>query len=203
MRARLGMANVSFVTGDIRTVDLPGNFDAAIGRLVLIYSASPVETLTRVASHVRPGGPIAFEEPDLPLTVTDPIAMPLFTRFFGLASAVYGRSGAQESMGRRLLRSFVEAGIGAPTMWALTPMGGAAGWPGYEWFTASFRSALPLIEQFGLDTAAELLDTLSERLEAEVAWAGMPLLATPHVCAWARKPKGASMDRCTQTSGTR
>ena len=183
----MGLGNVRFIESDIRTVDLPADFDAAVGRLVLMYSADPVATLRAVSDRVRPGGVVAFQEADLPLARVDVAARPLYGKFFDVAAAAFERAGVHGSMGTGLHRAFVDAGIGAPTMWAVIPMGGPAGWPGYGWFASSFRSALPAIEQLGIATGAELdLETLAERIEDEVVQTGLPLFATPHVCAWAR-----------------
>jgi ubiquinone/menaquinone biosynthesis C-methylase UbiE len=183
----MGLSNVRFIEGDIRTVDLPADFDAAVGRLVLMYSADPVATLNAVSGRVRPGGVVAFQEADLPLARVDLAARPLYGKSFEVIAAVFERSGVHGSMGTGLHRAFVDAGIGAPTMWAVIPMGGPAGWPGYGWFAASFQTALPVIEQLGIATAAELdVETLAERIEDEVVRTGLPLFVTPHVCAWTR-----------------
>src|SRR4029078_9461741 len=48
---RLGLRNVGFVCADIRTARLPGPFDAAAGRLVLLYFADPVAALARIATY--------------------------------------------------------------------------------------------------------------------------------------------------------
>ena len=38
---QMKLRNVEFVRGDIRSASLPGPFDAAVGRLVLLYCADP------------------------------------------------------------------------------------------------------------------------------------------------------------------
>ena len=40
-----GMKHVSFIAGDIREVEVEHDFDAVVGRLVLMYSADPAATL--------------------------------------------------------------------------------------------------------------------------------------------------------------
>ena len=44
---QLKLRNVEFLVGDIRTAALPGPFDAAVGRLVLLYCADPAAALAR------------------------------------------------------------------------------------------------------------------------------------------------------------
>ena len=64
-RARAGRAalsNATFVEGDADAPGLEGGFDAAVGRLVLMHQPNPAKTLGSVASMVRPGGVVAFQE---------------------------------------------------------------------------------------------------------------------------------------------
>ena len=62
-----GLANVQFLAGDAQTLDLANDFDALIGRLVLIYLPDPAATLKQLATHLRPGGIVAFQEVDFTL----------------------------------------------------------------------------------------------------------------------------------------
>src|SRR6185312_7587308 len=62
---QLKLRNVEFVHGDIRTAALSGPFDAAVGRLVLLYFADPVAALARIAAQVRPQGIVAFQEMEM------------------------------------------------------------------------------------------------------------------------------------------
>ena len=64
-RPRVGAAgwtNVEFVIGDLEHLDVPTDFDAVVGRWILMYLAEPADLLRRVQAHVRPGGIIAFHE---------------------------------------------------------------------------------------------------------------------------------------------
>jgi ubiquinone/menaquinone biosynthesis C-methylase UbiE len=61
----LGLHNVRFVEGDIHTVAVGDDFDAAVGRLVLMYLGDPARALSAIAARVRSGGTIAFQELDL------------------------------------------------------------------------------------------------------------------------------------------
>lgn len=184
-----GFANVTFVEGDVRTADLPRDFDAAVGRLVLMYTADPEAALKTIVERVRRGGVVAFQEFDVSLWNVDPQSLPVLARFVQLgADAVGGWGGVHVTFGQRLHSAFIAAGLEAPAMWGFIPMGGAAGWPGYSLLQSSFRTMLPVIEQSGLAKAADLdIDTLQERLHADVVRSGLPLSGPPHVTAWARK----------------
>ena len=50
------------MAGDARTLDLGSDFDALIGRFVLMYLPDPTESLKNLATRVRPGGIVAFHE---------------------------------------------------------------------------------------------------------------------------------------------
>ena len=52
------------MAGDARTLDLGGDFDALVGRFVLMYMSDPSEALKQFAGCLRPGGIVAFQEID-------------------------------------------------------------------------------------------------------------------------------------------
>jgi ubiquinone/menaquinone biosynthesis C-methylase UbiE len=78
-----GLANVTFLEGDLRTVDPEGEYDAVVGRLVLMYVPEPAAALRRVAGLVRPGGPVALQELNFtPASLQWYPAMALWQRFW-------------------------------------------------------------------------------------------------------------------------
>ena len=186
-----GVTNVEFIAGDARTLDLPDDFDAIVGRLVLMYMADPGDALRQLATRLRPGGIVAFQE--IELTFYRALAhpdTPLVNKLTAGAIAVFEQSGAHIGMGLHLYRAFVDAGLPEPTLHFETPMGGPAAWPGYEFLANSIRSILPLMEKYGIATAEEVeVDTLAERLRAEVVAAKRPLLLPPHITAYATRPE--------------
>ena len=186
-----GITNVEFIAGDARTLDLPDDFDAIVGRLVLMYMAEPGDALRQLATRLRPGGIVAFQE--IELTFYRALAhpdTPLVNKLTAGAIAVFEQSGAHIGMGLHLYRAFVDAGLPEPTLHFETPMGGPAAWPGYEFLANSIRSILPLMEKYGIATAEEVeVETLAERLRAEVVAAKRPLLLPPHITAYAVQEK--------------
>ena len=186
-----GITNVEFIAGDARTLDLPDDFDAIVGRLVLMYMAEPGDALKQLATRLRPGGIVAFQE--IELTFYRALAhpdTPLVNKLTAGAIAVFEQSGAHIGMGIHLYRAFVDAGLPEPTLHFETPMGGPAAWPGYEFLANSIRSILPLMEKYGIATAEEVdVETLAERLRAEVVAAKRPLLLPPHITAYATRPE--------------
>ncbi len=69
--------NARFEVADINSYQPTTYYDAVVGRFVLPYLDNPVETLGRLATHVRPGGVIAFLEFDVTRIGSVPEA-PLF-----------------------------------------------------------------------------------------------------------------------------
>ena len=56
-----GLANVTFVEGDIETTELePAGFDVVLSRATLMYAADPPTTLRRLKAALRPGGHLAI-----------------------------------------------------------------------------------------------------------------------------------------------
>ena len=182
-----GFSNIEFIAGDTRTLELPGDFDAVVGRLVLMYMADPADALGHLATHLRPGGIAAFQEVDFtPYNAVLHPDTPLANKLIGWGRTVFERSGAHLEMGMDLYKAFVNAGLPEPTLHFEAPMGGPEDWPGYEYLTNSFRSLVPLLEAYGIATADEVdIDTLAERIQVEVATSKRPIMLPPHITAYA------------------
>ena len=183
-----GFTNVEFVAGDARTLDLGNDFDALTGRLVLMYMADPADALKQLATRLRPGGIVAFQEADFtPYRQMYRPDTPLANKLIDWALAVFERSEAHSGMGFDLYRAFVEAGLPEPYMHCEYPVGGPEGWAGYSYAANSLRSVLPLLEEYGIATAEEVdVDTLAERVRQEVVTSKRPIRLVPHVTAWAQ-----------------
>jgi SAM-dependent methyltransferase len=185
----MGLTDVDFVEGDIRDLAFDEPFDAAVGRLVLMYLADPAATLRRIAALLRPGGIIAFQE--LTLTesgLTYPEA-PLLQRTGTLINETFRRAGTEMEMGLKLYPAFIAAGLPAPAMRAERPIGGGPDFPGYRWMAQITRSILPLMEQLGVANAEDIdVETLVERLREEVVGSGGVVAMPTLMGAWARKP---------------
>ena len=55
--------NVRFVEADLTDLQIDGDFDAIVGRFVLMFLPDPIATLRSLARRLRPGGVIVFQEP--------------------------------------------------------------------------------------------------------------------------------------------
>ena len=185
-----GLANVTFRAGDFRALPLADDFDAVVGRFVLMYVADPAAALRSLAAHLRPGGIVIFQEIDLGLAQAFTAyvgASPLARRMAEWGAELYRRTGAHADMGVRLFGAYQEAGLPAPQLSLFAPMGGGADWAGYAYATASYRSLLPLLEKFGIATADDVgVDTLADRLRADVVATHLPGILNPVVGTWAK-----------------
>ncbi len=183
-----GFSNVEFVAGDARTLELGNDFDAVTGRLVLMYMADPADALKQLATRLRPGGIVAFQEADFtPYRQMYNPDTPQTNKLIDWAIGLFEQAGAHIDMGFNLYHAFVEAGLPEPYMHCEYPVGGPESWAGYEFAANSFRSMLPLMEELGIATAEEVdVETMAERVRQEVVAAKRPLALPPHVTAWAQ-----------------
>jgi len=182
-----GMQNVEFIAGDARTLMFEGNFDAVVGRFVLMYMADPGDALKKCLTHLQPGGIVAFQEPEYTLyrALWHPDT-PLMNQLISWILDVFECSGAHLDMGIGLYRAFVEAGLPEPSMHLEVPIGAAETWAGYRYMATIFQSLLPLLEKYGLATAAQVdVDTLAARIGQEVLVSKRPFFLPFHITAHA------------------
>ena len=99
-----GLTNVRFMTADFREIVLAPAVDAIVGRLVLMYTADPLDALRRALRNLRSGGVIALQESiieyDGPVFI-EPLNC-LAAKAAGWFRAGFKRSGVHSRMGMRL-----------------------------------------------------------------------------------------------------
>jgi SAM-dependent methyltransferase len=186
--SQAGLSNVRFIQGDAQALEgIAGGFDAAVGRLILMYLSDPAAALRRVAGLVRPGGLVCFHEGDMSYDWAAPMT-PLWTQMRSRFLAVLERVSATSRMGLSLYPTFVAAGLPPPELHLECAVGG--GDKAFAWAWANvMRGVLPLMERFGVATAAELNhDTLAEGLQDELRAANGIVISPPIIGAWARLP---------------
>jgi SAM-dependent methyltransferase len=186
-----GMTHVSFIAGDIREVELDHDFDAVVGRFVLMYSADPVATLRAALRAVRADGLAAFYEANVGSAVVSHPPSPLHQWFGRCCSETFARGGVELAMGTKLHQVFLAAGLEAPRMCTDALIGGGSDW--VERFVSVFgasqlRSIMPLILQYGVATEDEIaIETFDRRYRKEVLSQGSVIQWFPCVGAWGRK----------------
>ncbi len=176
----------TFVQADFRALPVEGLFDAVIGRCVLAHQADPVAALRSLLPHLRPGGIVAFQEPDMDHAAAVP-PLPTFDRATGWIRATFARGGGHPRMGTELFATFAAAGLPAPTMQFDARIGGGPDDPAYDRIAAVVRSLLPKMEEWGIATADEVrIETLADRLRAEAVAAGAVITSPACIGAWVR-----------------
>ncbi len=183
-----GLTNVSFMVSDLLSLKLDQDFDAIVGRFILMHLAEPAAALRRLTSHLRPGGVMAFQEYDLS-SYTDAFypPSPLWEQVCTLCTVPFQRAGGETRMGMKLYSTFLQAGLPAPEMRYEAAIGGGPEWPGYEWWAETVRVFLPLIQQFEMATEEEIaIETLADRLREETVSQGGVARTPIMVSAWVR-----------------
>jgi SAM-dependent methyltransferase len=179
--AEAEVSNVRFIQGDAQTLsNVPDGFDAAVGRLFLMYLPDPAAALKRAAELVGPGGLICFHEGDMAYDWAAPMT-PLWAQMRAWFLAALEQANAAARMGLSLYPTFVAAGLPAPEMRLECAVG--SGELAWAWANV-MRGVLPLMERFRITTAAELRpDTLAERLQDELRAANGIVISPPMIGA--------------------
>ena len=184
---RRGTRNLNFIEGDPAEMEFDQQFDAIVGRLVLMYYPDPVDTVRKLMRHVRPGGLIVFQEIDLANACSMPVA-PLFERSMTWIKQTLSGTGARIQMGLELYPVFVAAGLPGPSMRIDALIGGGPQCPLFEVVAELIQSLLPVMEELNIASAAEAqASTLAERMRDEVVALNGIVRSAGFIGAWSRK----------------
>lgn len=183
---RCKTANIWFAEADLNTFEPYGNFDAIIGRFVLLYAPERASMLRRLGQSLRPRGLVAMQEYDISSLAEAPES-PLFARYKRWIVDGFTSAGAELDTGSKLYATFLQAGLPPPQMVSAQLVHSGHQPTGYEHATQVLRSLLPTLERNGVATATEIeIDTLASRMR-EDAVARHAVMFTPRlVGAWAR-----------------
>lgn len=191
-RARLRASAAQLTNVEFRREELPeiggeGQFDALIGRLVMLYFPDPAAALRQMLARVVGGGVVAFHEPDLSRASAIP-PVPTVTESVERMVAVFQRCGFHPRIGMSLGKVFEDAGLTASLL-GMTRMeqGGDGFCP--TWLAATIRSLVPAMVKTGVATEAEIdIGTLEDRIRNDAQQAGSLLLGPMMVGAWGVRP---------------
>jgi ubiquinone/menaquinone biosynthesis C-methylase UbiE len=186
-RAR-GRTQVRFAKGDVRTWLSDEPFDAVVGRLILFHLPNPAGVVRHHVTHLRPGGRFVGVDYDVGSCRAEPPA-PLFELTGRRVIAAFRSAGADPVIGTRLALILAEAGLVGTQSLGVQGYLGPEDPRGPAMFAGVARSLAAQMSAAGIATAAELdIDTLHERLAAELQAAGSVLLPPALVAAWGRLP---------------
>jgi ubiquinone/menaquinone biosynthesis C-methylase UbiE len=182
-----GLHYVSFREGNPVEMSFDRQFDAVVGRYVLLFQANAAEMLRGLARLVLPGGVIVFHEPDWSFVRSVP-ASPVYDRCQRWIVEVFERVGTSTNMGGELHRAFIDAGLGSPSMRMRAVVGDAA--TESEWLRAVAELTIvlaPAMEQQGVASLDEIgCDTLVGRMIEDVAANNSMIVGRAEIGAWVR-----------------
>lgn len=186
--AAKGLSNVRFVySGLDKDLPLDLEFDALVGRIVLMFLPSPAAALKRLAQHVRPGGLVLFQEPDMSWAKSVP-KVPTVEKAASWMREIFMGAGADSEFGPKLHAIFKGAGLPAPQMRVDGLIEGSDG-AAPTLLAESIRAMLPAIEQFGLATREEVdIDSFEDRIRAELQGADATMSSPLLISAWSHLP---------------
>lgn len=186
----LKLSNVTFVEGDVRETELSGEFDAVVGRLILLYFADPLNGLSTIVRRIKKGGIVAFHEMDMNQDFTV-FSYPVESIWNDTARTViqtFSGAGMHIRMGRLLMKTFLDAGLSFPSLIEEAVTGGGPDFTGYSWMANTLRNIAPLTEKLGIATVAELeLDSLIDRIRDDAVARQIMVSSPPMVGAYARR----------------
>ena len=118
-----GLPNVVFVETDLAQFTSEEPFDAIVGRLILQFVAEPIQVLNALASVLRPGGVMVFQESNWEALLSQVAHLPLRRSCCELIYESFKRSNANMEMGSIFLRGFQEIPLPEPQMRLDVPIG--------------------------------------------------------------------------------
>ena len=178
---------VDFLLGDPAAMQFSQQFDAIVGRFVLMYYPDPVAAIRNLSRHLRPNGLMVFQEFDMDYLGAYPTA-PTFDRAAKWMRAAFRATGARIRLGAELYPIFLSAGLPGPSLRMDILIGGGAEFQGYDLLAGVLQSLFPVMEQLGIATAADIdFATLAERMRGEVVATNGVALSPAIIGAWCRK----------------
>jgi SAM-dependent methyltransferase len=138
-----GHGNVQILNGNVAELDLPGPFDAVVGRLVLMHIPEPAMVVSRLRTFLRPEGLAVFQESHIARPWISHPASSTLERMERVRGSALARGGAAYSqMGLALRGTYLAAGLPDPQLTVDAIIGGGRGWPGYRYLEETARSLL-------------------------------------------------------------
>jgi ubiquinone/menaquinone biosynthesis C-methylase UbiE len=179
------ISNVHFVEGDPTQMKFDEEFDALVGRLILMYYPDPVDALRKLLPNLRPGGIVVFQEIDASGCKSHPPS-PTYERCVDWITRAFHLTGAQTKTGLELHRTFQSAGLPAPALRLDAAVGAGQDTPAYKMLPEIVRSLLPAMERLGIATAAEVeVESLDLRIRDEVVSNNGIVISPSLIGAWA------------------
>jgi ubiquinone/menaquinone biosynthesis C-methylase UbiE len=102
--------NVIFEQGDIQNLPFAAEFDALVGRLILMHLDDPVSVMKSLVKHVKIGGVVTFQDCIATNSSSSPF-VPLFADCARWVREALRISGRNPDIGHSLQQIFAESGL--------------------------------------------------------------------------------------------
>ena len=184
-----GLRNVAFEIGDWTAPGDDGELDAVVGRLTLMYQPDPAAAVRAAAAKAKSGGVIGFQDIDFSFPGRAEPPSRVYSQAWAWIKETFRRSGAHIDLGMRLHGIFLDAGLPPPSLRLEAPLAGGSA-SGFQFQVAGvLRSLLPRMVELGIASEEEVgIDTLAERMAAEVDENRSQIVGPTLVWGWSRKP---------------
>ena len=184
-----GIDNVQFQQSDARSLEGGPPFDAAVGRLVLMYVSDLTTALRLIAERVRPGGIVGFHEWDARVATASLESQPALAHLQDIIVRTFARSGARVGIGSELYRRMLDAGL-EPDPRPLAEVAGTMA--EYDavcrrW-TLMVRSMLPKIVEYDIASEQEIQELLRHLADELRRSPDHKPLSWLMIGQWGRKP---------------
>ena len=181
---------VSFQATNLEDFSTTELFDAVVGRFILMYQPDAAVTIRQFTRFLKPGGIVVFHEAVFGNPHRSYPPCELWDQLVWLGGEVFRHAGVPPDFGRRLGKTFLDAGLPFPTIVAETPVGGERGSYLYPWLANSLVSVVPRLADFGLALPTGIVadHTLAAKLEDAAVALGSQITGPMQFGAWTRKP---------------
>lgn len=180
------LLHVTFRQSDLQE-DLTdiGQYDAIVGRRVLMYLPNPVDTIRRLCCALRPGGVVVFQEHDATMVPGRTVPLQMHERVLVWIWETVKREGANTHIGFELPALLDQAGLTVEQVRAEAVI---LGQNTHHSLAFIMRAMLPrMLKQSVVSTTEVDLDTLDQRLSEERASLKSVYITDMVFSAWARK----------------
>lgn len=160
------LANIRFIHADMACLpyDL-GNFDAIVGRRVLMYQKDAVNSIKNLLPFLKPDGLLIFQESDCMAASISTTSMPLHTLVQSWIWDTVAKEGGNIHIGMNLYSIMRQAGLKIGQIRAEAILQTYESGSDLAWVT---RMMLKRITEFEIATEEEIdIDTLDKRLQNE------------------------------------
>jgi SAM-dependent methyltransferase len=183
-----GLRHVEFVVATDQDLEKLGQFDAAIGRFVLMHQPDPAAMVRRAAAAVKSGGIVAFLEPAVHVGGSTLPEVELIRAVNESWKTFMTRALPSPDIAGRLIPCFLDAGLPEPrVLWESVVPGSDRKW--LDLLVKQYETFLPFMERLGVvDPRVGDPATLPDRILAAARAARAQATTSPFASAWAVRP---------------